>query len=239
MDSNPVLRPNRENEKMSAQEIPIPARLARRPKWKGVVVPFFVTWFKDGLICNENEEGAQPSFPTTDARRAIVCRKQNRCWICGTPLGSFKTFVFGPAGAIARMSYEPPSHRDCARYAAMVCPYLTNPDHVHVTETGNYQLKQGESLIPDVAPFNPGVTVLWITRDYDFHVRDPSRGVVVFMPSDPVSIELYAQGRRATYKEAVDGIMKSIIANDMHKTGKAKELGWRVHQLLSFAPPPS
>jgi hypothetical protein len=223
---------------MSAQKIQIPERLTRRPRYNGMIVPYFVSWFKDGHQCNENTEGAKPSFPVTDYSRLVVCRKQNRCWICGQPMGAYKAFVFGPASAIARSSYEPPSHRDCARYAMQVCPYLINPKHTHITEKG-YVPKPGEVVLPDVQPGNPGLGVIWITRGYGIEHRDPSRAVCIFTPEEPVYVELWKEGRKATYKEAAEAINKAVVDNKMMEHGNQRELAWRVGQLLKYADAPA
>lgn len=221
-----------------SNQIKIPERLIGRPRHNGFVVPYFVAFFKEGQQCNEGTEGAVPSFPTTDYRRLVSCRKHNRCWICGQQLGTFKAFVFGPASALARSSYEPPSHRDCARYALQVCPYLVNPGFKHTTERDGFALREGETVLPEVQPDNPGVGVMWVTRRYDVEARDPSRGIVIFCPGDPEYVELWHRGRMATYKEAADAIQYSIAKNKMLETGNVIELAWRVQQLLKFAGDP-
>jgi hypothetical protein len=68
-------------------------------------------------------------------------------------------------------------------------------------------------------------------------MRDPSRGIVVFIPGEPEYVELWAHGRKATYKEAADAAQHAIRKNDMLK-GNVKELAWRVQQLLRFAGEP-
>jgi hypothetical protein len=217
------------------QETPIPENLKDRPLWGGYVVPYFATWYLHGKQCNESEAGAVPSFPVVNHSRLITCRKQKRCWICGKGLGAFKAFVFGPASAIARTSYEPPSHRDCARYALQVCPYLTNPDHGFITDNPDHKLKEGERVIPEVTPHNPGLGIMWVTRRYEVVQRDPSRGAVVLVTGDTETIELWFRGRKATYKEAVDCIQQSIRRNRMISSGaNVVELAWRAQQLLSY-----
>lgn len=218
---------------MAQKEVEMPTRLARRPQFGGYPVPYFVAWYKDGRQVNERTEGARPHFPTTDAGRATTCRKQNRCWICGHPLGAFKAFVFGPASALAQASYEPPSHRDCARYAMQICPYLINPEHKHVTTKGFIPLP-GSEVIPDVSPHNPGVIVMWSCRSYGIELRDPSRGIAVFIPDTPTYVEFWTRGRPATYKEAVDALQKAILDNNMLDAGNTRELAFRVQKLLSF-----
>jgi len=222
-----------------SKEIQVPQRLAGRPRHNGFVIPYFVAFFKEGRQCHEKVEGAVPSFPTTDYSRLLICRKQNRCWICGQGLGAFKAFVFGPASALARSSYEPPSHRDCARYAMQVCPYLTNPNHQHTASQDSYKLKPDERVLPDVLPDNPGVSVMWVTRHYTVEVRDASRGICIFIPGEPEFVELWSRARKATYKEAADAIQHAIRKNRMlDNQANVRELAWRVQQLLAFAGEP-
>lgn len=224
-------------ETTTKTEVTVPHRLKNRPRYGGYIVPYFVAWFKDGHLCNERTKGAKPHFPATDQRRLVSCRQQNRCWICGSPLGTHKAFVFGPASALARASYEPPSHRDCARYAMQVCPYLTNPNAKHAVDKG-YELPEDTTLLPDVSPHHPGVTLIYVTRQYGVEQRDPSRGVVVFLPDAPTQCEFWTEGRRASYKEACDAIQRAILDNrmlEMSDEKKKREIAWRVQELLKGA----
>ena len=222
------------------QEIRVPANLTERPRYNGYIVPFFVAWYVGDHQVNENEPGARPSFPTTDFGRMNTCRKFNRCWICGQKMGAFKAFVFGPASAIAGASYEPPSHRDCARYAVQACPFLTDENAKHVLERNeNYKLKQGEGVLPEVSPYNPGLAVIYIVRNYQFRMQDRARGIGVFeLPSKPESIEFWREGHKATLADVANGIQKAIAANGMMDNSnptRNRELAWRIKMLMEMA----
>lgn len=223
----------------TTQEITIPTHLRGRPRHNGYVVPFFVSWFIGDQMVNENEPGAKPSFPTIDMGRLLTCRKHSRCWICGNKLAAFKTFVFGPASALARMSYEPPSHRDCARYAAKVCPFIINPKHKHVTERAKpYHMKEGESVLPEVSPHHPGIVALYTVKSYTFKMQDRARGIGIFELPEPENVEFYIEGRRATVVEVVNGVRSAIEANgliDPGNHGKNRELAWRSIKLTEWA----
>lgn len=223
----------------ATEALELPKYLQTRPTYNGYVVPFFVSWFRGDQQVNENEVDAKPSFPTIDMGRLNSCRKHNRCWICGIKLGTYKTFVFGPASAINRMSYEPPSHRDCARYAAQVCPYIINPKHTHVTERAiPYRFKEGESKLDDVSPHHPGLVVLYTVKYYTFKMQDRARGIGLFELPEANNCEFYCEGRPATIAEVVTGIRKAIDANGMidpSQPDKMRELAWRTMKLTELA----
>lgn len=223
---------------MPTHPIKVPKHLRYRPVVGGYVVPFFVSWYKDGVLVHEKTEGARPDFPTIDVRRLVTCRKQNRCWICGNGLKAFKTFVFGPASALVQMSTEPPSHPECANYAVQVCPFIIDPTRLHVSEKPGFKLKEGQTLMPEVGPGNPGVAIIWTTRSYEFHMPDPSRGMALFEPGEPERIEFWHRGQPATHKQAMDGFQQAITANHMMETNGPIELAWRVARLLKFMKEP-
>jgi len=214
------------------KEIPIPPRLALRPRHQGMIVPYFCAWYINGHQCTENTEGAVPSFPTTDQRKLVLCVNGNLCWLCGKQLGAYKAFVIGPAGAIAEASYEPPSHRDCARYAMQVCPHLNNPDHTFALDKG-FKLRPHERVIHNVSAHNPGVNVIWVTKHYGVEIRDQETSTCIFTLGKAEYCELFTRGRRATYKEAADAIQLAIQRNGMLDHGDKRELAWRVQQLLN------
>lgn len=213
-----------------------PTYLNGRPIVNGYVVPWFVAWYLDGKQVDERTPGAKPSFPTTDFGRLVQARKRNRCWICGNQLGANKAFVFGPASAIARSSSEPPSHLSCAGYAVTVCPFMLNPYH-HQTAHLRPR-KEGEGVLPDVSPHNPGLAVVWVTKTYELTWPKPK--VAVFMPTGtPVSIQYWREGRRATYKEVADGFQRAIGDNDLlNPKNDQRELALRVYDLMKWAGEP-
>src|ERR1700722_8284381 len=83
---------------------------------EGYPIPYFVGWV-DG----------KPDFRLADPEKLAVCYRHRRCWLCGEPLGKFLAFVIGPMCAINRNTAEPPSHYDCALYACIACPFLSQP----------------------------------------------------------------------------------------------------------------
>jgi hypothetical protein len=95
----------------------VPERIAKLPRDdRGYPVPWFVAWV-DG----------RPDFRVIEGGRIFEALKERRCWVCGEKLGRYLAFVIGPMCAINRITSEPPSHRDCALFAARACPFLTMP----------------------------------------------------------------------------------------------------------------
>jgi hypothetical protein len=167
----------------------MPSRFRHLPiSDEGYPIPFFVPFY-DG----------RPEFRGFDPDKMRVCVRHQRCWLCGEQLGKFMVFTIGPMCAVNRVSAEPPSHYDCARYAVEACPFLTQP-----------RMRRNEVDLPaHLEPAgvmlrrNPGCTLLWVTRGYK---PFKANGGVLFRVGDPQRVEFYAEGRKATHDE----IMASI-----------------------------
>lgn len=165
-----------------------PPRIAKLPtNHAGYFVPWFVAWI-DGV----------PDFRVVGTGKLDEAIDYKLCWLCGQPRGANAAFVIGPMCAVNRISPEPPSHRDCAIYAATACPFLTTPG-----------MRRRENNLPDAATEpdgdmirrNPGVALVWVTRTWRtlHHYR-------LFDVGDPIETRWYAEGRDATRSE----IMASI-----------------------------
>jgi hypothetical protein len=211
-------------------EIPVPKELQGRPVHGGYVTPYFVAWYREGKMVHEKTPGAIPHFPTVDVIRATHCRKQNLCWCCGKQLGTFKWFVFGPASAVVRQSVEPPSHRDCAHYAAQVCPFIVNPNRT----AGAKPVRPGTVVNPGVSAHHPGVCVLWATRTWTLLNVEPKHGIYWFQPGEPETVEFWREGRKATRQEIQEAFDRSLKMNNIDP--KDREYAWRVEFLMRFAP---
>jgi hypothetical protein len=163
-----------------------PERIARLPKdIKGRPVPFFVLWKDD-----------RPDFQVVDPLKVNDCVTNRLCWICGQRLGRFLTFVIGPMSSVNRLSAEPPSHLDCAKYAAQVCPFLTHPN----LQRRASEIHGAEEVVNLPGPLspNPGITLVWVTTDCQ-PVRH--EGHWWFVLGAPTTSIWYSQGRLATRAE--------------------------------------
>ena len=137
----------------------IPDRMKSLPKDnRGFPVPWFVAWV-DG----------KPDFRCVAEGKIEQSLKRGLCWICGQPLGRYKTFVTGPLCAVYGTAAEPPAHRDCGRFSAVTCPFLIRP-----------RMRRNPKDLASDAPHpagqmierNPGIVLLWTTK---FFSARPSR----------------------------------------------------------------
>lgn len=176
------------------EQVPLPMPMAELPVNKaGYVVPWFVEWI-DG----------EPDFRvmnTTKLRQAVA---EQLCWLCGKALIRLATFVVGPMCAVNRTSAEPPCHYLCAYYAARVCPFLTRPQMVR-RERG----LPGDGIAPPgvMLARNPGVTLLWTTRQAQAY---PHEGGLLFDIGEPHRTDWFCQGRPATTEEVLASIESGL-----------------------------
>lgn len=170
---------------------PAPQRIRRLPvDRRGYPVPWFVAWI-DG----------EPEFRVVKPNAVADAVQQNRCWICGEKLGRFRAYVIGPMCAVNRVNAEPPSHVDCADYAARACPFLSKP-----------QMRRRENNLPgDAKPAagemirrNPKACAVWIveSRPRTFRVPDGA----LFDIGEPTEVRWYAHGRPAARAEVEESI---------------------------------
>jgi hypothetical protein len=170
---------------------------------KGYPVPWFVEWI-DG----------KPDFRVMSAEKMLTSIRFGNCWLCGIPVGVHKTFVIGPMCVVNRTTAEPPSHHDCAAFAAMACPFLTLP-----------KAKRREANLPNhVAPAgfmiarNPGATCLYTTnsfKPYKAHTETGGGSGILMELGEPTSVEWYALGQRcgrAAVLESIDSGMHLLWA---------------------------
>ncbi len=197
---------------------------------RGYPVPWFVHWTPEG----------KPDFRIMDNKKRAIAVTQNKCWMCGERLGQFQAFVIGPMCAINRVSQEPPSHKDCAIFAAKACPFLTRP-----------HAKRRESGLPeDIAPdngiavlHNPGVSLIWITRSffcYAVPTPENPKGWLIKV-GDPIETLWYAEGRPANRLEVLEAIMRGlpILVEASKVQGKEASLALAVaiDQVRRILPP--
>ena len=173
----------------------MPARIAALPLDKrGFPIPFFVAYVND-----------EPVFHLADQGKLIQCVRGNRCWVCGQPMGAYKAFTIGPMCVINRISAEPPSHLECSEWSAQNCPFLSRPNMGRVTkdpEGANTKLPAGEMI-----KRNPGVTAVYVTRDYKL-VSSKTGGL--FQLGLPSNIKMYSRGRKATEQEILESIRTGL-----------------------------
>ena len=179
---------------------PLPIRVAALPIDKrGFPVPWFVSWIN-----------GEPEFRAADGQKLTQAIQEHRCWVCGQEIEDwYFAFVVGPMCAVNRISAEPPSHRECAEFSAVACPFLTRP-HMRrrendmpegVSEPGGTMLRR-----------NPGVALLWITRTFST-VWDRRGGKPpLFKMGAAREVVCYAEGRVATVDEIRSSVESGLPA---------------------------
>jgi hypothetical protein len=154
---------------------------------QGYPVPYFVAWV-DG----------KPDFRVTDAKKIIEAVRFSLCWLCGQTRGRNVTYVIGPMCCVNRISSEPPSHTECADFAARACPFLTRP-----AAPRNPRDVPAEAVDPAGIAIkrNPGVALLWTTRSLVRPLRVGDG--YLFHVGEPDAVTWYAEWRLATREEVV------------------------------------
>lgn len=169
---------------------PLPARMRGLPlDHRGYPVPWFVAFIN-----------GEPDFRVIGPDKIAIAVKHNRCWLCGQPKGVHHAFVIGPMCAINRTISEPSSHLECAEFAALACPFLTQPRMKRNTK----DMPEGSKEPAGVGlKRNPGATCIWVTRS--FKLMRVSNGVL-FRLGDPERVLWFAEGRQATREEVLRSI---------------------------------
>ena len=191
---------------------------------EGYPIPYFVPTIN-----------GEPEFRGMDGEKMGICIRNRRCWLCGRQMGRYLCFPIGPMCSITRTIAEPSSHYECARYGVMACPFLTQP-----------RMRRNEKDMPDgvgVAGIailrNPGVTALWVTRDYKL-MRDHRGNGVLFKIGDPERVEWWAEGRTATRDEVMASITSGLpILREMAEKDGADsvvELEWQINNAMKYLP---
>jgi hypothetical protein len=171
-------------------DIPMPARIRRLPlDHRHFPVPFFVAWIN-----------CQADHRVVGEGKVVEAYNKKRCWICGEPLGRFLAFLVGPMCTVSRTVPEPPSHRECAEYAAQACPFLARP-YAHRREAGLPADKHDAAGIP--LDRNPGVVCLWITRSFAPFKAYKGNAGILFRLGTPVETLWYCEGRTATREDVL------------------------------------
>lgn len=177
----------------------MPPRIAALPLCprRMIPVPWFVAWIN-----------GEPDFRVIGQNKVYEAVKFELCWICGKQRGRNSTFVIGPMCAVNRVSSEPPSHLDCAIYAAQACPFLTKP-HMRRRTAGLPDPSTTKAPAGEMICRNPGVTLVWTTRKWT--TFSDGKGGVLFgvgEPSEPV--QWFAEGRAATRDEVIASVESGL-----------------------------
>lgn len=180
--------------------VDMPDRIAGLPRdSRGFPVPRFVYW----------TEAGEPDFRMIKPGWMTECIKHNRCWLCGGHMGRHMAFVIGPMCCVNRVNAEPPSHYDCARFAARNCPFLTKPK----------MRRNAKDMPPEHIPApglpidrNPGVCAIWVTSSYKPYKagRQVGEDGVLFDLGPATRLEFWCEGRPATRAEVDESVRTGL-----------------------------
>jgi len=133
--------------------------------------------------------------------------------------------------AVNRIISEPPSHLDCAEFSAKACPFLSRP-HAHRRDAGLPEERH------QAAGFglkrNPGVTCLWISREYPkpFRAYAGEKGVL-FALGEPEQTVWYREGRLASREEVEEAIADGLPNLMSIATGEGEEAVLALNDMVS------
>jgi hypothetical protein len=180
----------------------VPERLRSRPIVRGYPVPWFVDDLKD--------EGGEPDFRIADGRKLIKALKEGLCWVCGQRLGSTFAFTIGPMCAVQRVNSEPPSHKECAVFSAIACPFLNQKEKDYrdggkVDELKDQFVGETGCLIKR----QPGAVGVWVTKKFKL-VPQPNGTGFLFGLGKPDEVLWFAHGRPATRAEVAESIESGL-----------------------------
>jgi hypothetical protein len=198
---------------MRPDQEPLPRHMQKLPidPERGYVVPWFVDWL-DG----------KPEFRAMSRRKYKLALQQRLCWVCGEKLETRFAFVVGPMCGINQTASEPPSHLTCGRWSARNCPFLSNPDMARRQD----DLINNASIVDRSPGYaitrNPGVTLLWITRE--FELFPDGEGQFLIQMGRPQEVEWYCRGRAATRAEILASVDGGIGL--LEKAARQEQGGW-------------
>jgi predicted 2-oxoglutarate/Fe(II)-dependent dioxygenase YbiX len=149
----------------SLRDIEMPDAIKRLPvSDTGFPVPWFTQWFLNG-------KPSVPGVGVPDLRITDFNKRHHsdgtQCWICGEPLGEHKAFLISEDVVKTRVHDEPPSHRDCAIFAAKACPFIVNP-----------QMRRNRKDMPlavDARSGHPAKYCVWVTNKFAIENRGGRR----------------------------------------------------------------
>ena len=137
--------------------VPIPGRLARRPRdRRGYPIPAMVLIKEDGT----------PDFRVTDVEKWVKACNERTCALCGEQLGRHLAFVGGPLAYENRLFTDLPMHLECAEYALRVCPYIAVPNFKYASPLPDIGEDVSLRVAAEVEVVRPDRFMLGITRSY-------------------------------------------------------------------------
>jgi hypothetical protein len=179
---------------------------------RGYPVPWFVAWVPTTI--GHQQVVMKPEFRAMDPKKWARAIREKICWVCGHQLGKKFVFVVGPMCGVNRISSEPPSHVDCARWSAINCPFL-NLREKRRRGSVVEELPGARDAAGIAIERNPGVTLLWHTSSFFVFDDGLGKGGKLVEMGEPRALEWYCRGRNAEsveIREAIDAGLPSLYA---------------------------
>lgn len=228
-DEASTTEPDEDMRRSLGEALAEPGRIAQLPRDKHHrPVPWFVAWVNGTYDFRVIKAGA--------IREAQLLKL---CWVCGVTFQrqEDRVFVIGPMCAVNRASAEPPSHRDCAVYSAMHCPFLATPGMVRRER----HMPEGAKVPAGISiPRNPGVALVWVTGYRAWKPFPDHEGGTLFNIGEPKEALWFAHGRRATRAEVLASIDSGLPAlremADVDGAEAVAELGRMHERALAYIP---
>jgi hypothetical protein len=190
----------------------------------------------EGKVVPYGSEGGKPDFRVISPGKMASAYNNDLCWICGGKLlGHGRVNVVGPMCVINRVTSEPPSHRECAEYAAIACPFLTNPREKRDVKDMPVQSIEAAGIH---LPRNPGAVALYQCGKSKAFAAP---GGVLFRMGEPIRVDWYAKGRAATREEVLESITSGLPS--LTEVAEAEgpeavmELGRMTGEMMHLLPP--
>jgi hypothetical protein len=193
---------------------------------RGYPIPWFV-----------GELNGKKDFRVMDIHKWHRAIREKLCWVCGSPLGVNMVFVAGCMCGVNCTSSEPPCHYDCALWSALNCPFLSNPEMVRREDAVVNNETCRESAPGFAITRNPGVAMLWVTREYE--VFPDGRGGRLIQMGKPRRVEWYKEGRPATRAEvqaSIDTGLPALEALARQEKGGLAHLQKAVERFQPYLP---
>jgi hypothetical protein len=162
--------------------VEMPPRVARLPRDRRGYPVFYTIEPPEGV-----PRDGRVDFAVMNVARAIRCGAGRLCGVCGKPLGETIHFLGGPMCCQNRVFGDPAMHLECATYARLVCPYLTNA-------VRNYDLRERPNTIgdPNVILTKPERLILYTCRRYKMQPPEQTGGKPIYICEHASSVEWYS-----------------------------------------------
>lgn len=156
----------------NTSSVPIPDRMKKLAVWHGFPIPY-VNVVNDGV----------PDFRCTDQLKMQRCMNNRRCGICGQeiPRTEWCYFISGEEALEDRLFMDPAMHRECAYYAAKVCPFLAGTKRQHAEAETKTERALGEGHFIKVVQPRPKRLIIYSAKRYE--VVQTVEGVLLCRPA--------------------------------------------------------